>query len=205
SDRDGHLRATACRDGMLRLWDAADGTLQGELRHPEAVRCVALSPDGTRVATGSEDWNARLWDPATARQVCKALGHSGAVEVLAFDAAGGRLLTGSYSTRTPVGGEVRLWDVATGLPLGPPLYHPQAVRIVAFSRRGDAFLTAGADGPVRLWPAPVQLVTESEPIPCWVPVLPDLAFHAGASLNALPAGPWRRLRERLAALGGPPE
>jgi WD40 repeat protein len=204
-DRDGHIRATACRDGMLRLWDGGDGTRPRELPHPESVRCVVLSPDGKRVATGSEDWKARLWDPVTAQQVCKALGHAGTVRVVAFDAAGGRLLTGSDSGRIAGSGEARLWDVVTGLPLGPPLYHPQSVRIVAFSRSGDDFLTAGDEGPVRLWQTPVPLVAESERITCWVQVLTGLAFNADDSLNVLPAGPWRRLRERLAALGGPPE
>ena len=38
------------------------------------VRAVAFSPDGTRLATGSGDGTARVWDAATGRQL-RPLGH----------------------------------------------------------------------------------------------------------------------------------
>src|SRR5262249_9206224 len=65
--RDGKYVATGSgRDwgtGEARVWDAATGQLLvGPLAHDGAVRAVALTPDGTHLATGSEDLKARLWD-----------------------------------------------------------------------------------------------------------------------------------------------
>ena len=50
-------------DNTVRLWDAATGqetlTLRG---HAEAVNCLAFSPDGKRIASGSYDDTLKVWD-----------------------------------------------------------------------------------------------------------------------------------------------
>ncbi|WP_280373714.1 WD40 repeat domain-containing protein [Nocardia abscessus] len=46
---------------------------------------VAFSPDGTRLASASDDNTMRLWDPATGKPVGDPLtGHTDLVEGLAF-------------------------------------------------------------------------------------------------------------------------
>ena len=37
----------------------------GGFHHDESVRCLAWSPDGTRIASGGEDGRLRLWHAAT--------------------------------------------------------------------------------------------------------------------------------------------
>ncbi|MFE7365911.1 WD40 repeat domain-containing protein, partial [[Kitasatospora] papulosa] len=70
------------------------------------VTAVAFSPDGTLLATGSNDQTARLWDTATRTPVGPPLtSHSGRVKAVAFSPDGSILATGSRD------GTVQLWVV----------------------------------------------------------------------------------------------
>ena len=61
-----------------------------------------LSPDGTRIATGSDDGTARVWDVGTGESLLLA-GHTIAVQQVAFNPDGDRLLTAGAD------GTARLW------------------------------------------------------------------------------------------------
>ena len=62
-----------------RVFDAATGAEISRLDHERQVRAVAFSPDGTRVATGSDDGSARVFDAATGAEISR-LDHDGACE-----------------------------------------------------------------------------------------------------------------------------
>mgnify|MGYP006266760663 CR=1 FL=1 len=59
--------------------------------HKREVLCVAFSPDGKLVASGSEDLTVKLWDAATGKEVATLEGHDGHVQCLAFAPDGRRL------------------------------------------------------------------------------------------------------------------
>jgi hypothetical protein len=53
---------TACRDGTVRLWDAATARQLGPpVAHAGEVRCWAVAPDGRALLTGGADGTVRRW------------------------------------------------------------------------------------------------------------------------------------------------
>ena len=69
----------------MRLWDGATGvsiaTLEG---HSGYVTPLSLSPDGSRLASGSDDETVRLWDGSTGVSIATLEGHSHPVTSLSF-------------------------------------------------------------------------------------------------------------------------
>jgi eukaryotic-like serine/threonine-protein kinase len=72
SSADGSLLAISDDNGTVELWDVRAWRLKARLRgHVAAVGSVALSPDGRRLVTGSNGYEAvRFWDLETLQQVC---------------------------------------------------------------------------------------------------------------------------------------
>ena len=76
--------------------------------HAKAIKCVAISPDGRWLVTGSVDDTARLWDlksknPAAGSRVFK--GHTDFISCVAISPDSRWLVTGSGDNTA------RLWDL----------------------------------------------------------------------------------------------
>lgn len=116
--------------------------------HAETVEAVAVSPDGTFIATGSFDKTVRLFDAATGKEVRTyggEQGHKGQVLCVAFSAKGDQIATGGADNKLLV------WDVPVSVPvksyaLGAP------GTAVAVTNDGKTFALAGADGAVKVYP-----------------------------------------------------
>jgi eukaryotic-like serine/threonine-protein kinase len=102
------MSAVNALDGAWRNWSSGWGERTVLAGHTDSVSAVALSPDGTRILTGSDDHTARLWDATTGKAVVTLTGHTNAVEAVAFSPDGKRVLTGSGDKTA------RIWDAATG-------------------------------------------------------------------------------------------
>jgi WD40 repeat protein/tRNA A-37 threonylcarbamoyl transferase component Bud32 len=114
--------------------------------HTSFVR-LAFSPDGTRLATASGDWTARVWDARTGQPLLECRGHTGPVTCVAFSPDGTRLATAS-ADRT-----ARLWNSRTGRPLAQCKGHTDPVTSVAFNPEGTRLATASYDKAARVWDA----------------------------------------------------
>ena len=94
----------------IQIWDVGSGTEHGRLRGAaDNYKCVAISPDGKRVAAGSGDKSVWVWsfEPNGPKPV-RLKGHTGPVTGVAFSRSPDSLLTASAD------GTVRQWDLTTG-------------------------------------------------------------------------------------------
>ena len=127
----------------LNLAAAAPTTVQRTLiGHEHLVDCVACSPDGKTVATGTRDGTVRRRDAMTGEPVGQPLVHSGQVLSMAFSPGMPLLLATGGSDKS-----VRVWDLATGTLIGQPIPQPDLVNSVAFSADGRRLLVA-TDGAI---------------------------------------------------------
>jgi WD40 repeat protein len=119
-------------------------TLRG---HTGAVLCVAFSPDGSRVASGSFDNTITLWDVNRGVELHTLTGHTGRVTALAFSPDGKRLATASWDTT------LKLWDPDTGKEIRTLKGHRNMVTGVAFSPDGKRLASASGDYTLKVWDA----------------------------------------------------
>tara|TARA_R110002096_G_scaffold26518_7_gene81765 strand:+ start:3375 stop:8057 length:4683 start_codon:yes stop_codon:yes gene_type:complete len=114
--------------------------------HVSSVNSVAWSPDGTRLASTSDDGTIRLWDAASGAAIGEPLtGHSFWVKSVAWSPDGTRLVSGS------VDDTIRLWNAASGTAIGEPLTGHFWVMSVAWSPDGRQLASASRDNTIRLW------------------------------------------------------
>jgi WD40 repeat protein len=107
-------------------------------------RCVAFSPDGKSLASGSSDGTVSLWDVATGRRRAILKEHPGQVWCVAFSRDGKSLAAGTSGAEDSHG-EVRLWDPATGRLNASLKGHTCEVQALAFSPDGKTLATGGGD------------------------------------------------------------
>ena len=142
----GERVASGSEDNTVRIWNAATGKLQRELKgHNYTVTSVAFSPKGERVASGSEDNTVRIWDAKTWQLQRELKGHSRDVLSVAFSPNGERVASGSQDNT------VRIWDAATGQLQRELKGHSSVVWSVAFSPNGKRVVSGSQDTTVRIW------------------------------------------------------
>ncbi|WEW61372.1 ribosome assembly [Emydomyces testavorans] len=121
--------------------------------HGEAILATAFSPaSSSRMATGSGDSTARIWDCDTGTPVHTLKGHSSWVLAVSWSPNDKILATGSMDNT------VRLWDPKTGQPLGAPLKgHSKWIMSLAWEPYHlqdpgrPRLASASKDSTVRIW------------------------------------------------------
>ena len=137
--------------GHIWVWD-----LMGEQQEPQrvemgktSVRCLAFSPDGSRLVAGTQGGDLLVWQNGDWQaEPQQLIGHISAITGLAFNGAGDLLASSSLDR------SVRLWSVDEGASIA--IAQDDWVWDVAFSPDDNRLASAGADRTVRLWYADVR-------------------------------------------------
>ena len=113
--------------------------------HTDGVNAIAFSPDGTTIASGSNDRTIKLWDVATGENIAKLEGHWNGVNSVVFSADGTKLASGAWDNT------VKVWDVSTRTNISTFEGHTDGVNAIAFSPDGTTIASGSNDNTVRLW------------------------------------------------------
>ena len=160
---DGKTLAAGGDDRVIRLWHAADGSLDRTLAgHWPHTLALSFSPDGATLASGGADGAVKLWDAATGALRETGQASQRWVRAVAFS-PDGKSLASAGEDRA-----IALWDLPTGRPLHR-LVDTRWVRSIAFSPDSRLLVSGGQDGLLKLWnPVSGELLREvsghTEPI-----------------------------------------
>ncbi len=141
--------------GVIRYWRLSDGVETRTINaHAARIIDLAVSSDGTLLATASSDGTAKLWDLATGAFIRSFTGHVGEVTGVCFSPDGQQLATSG------VDATIRVWATGTGALVRTISGHTGAVGSVDWSPDGTQLLSGGGrlfsasgDATVRTWSA----------------------------------------------------
>ncbi|MFN6493207.1 WD40 repeat domain-containing protein, partial [Nostoc sp. DedQUE03] len=122
--------------------------------HEQEVNCLAFSPDGNFIASGSSDSTICLWNIIGNPTAQFLLGHEQEVNCLAFSPDGKFIVSGS------IDGILCLWDLQGNLITQQWQGHEEGVIAIAFSSNSDSIVSVGFDGTVCLWDLQGNAITQ---------------------------------------------
>ncbi len=111
----------------------------------DAVRAVAISPDGSNWAAGSNSGEIRIWREEGSMTYAVMRAHTNIVHTVAFSPDGRTLASGSWDNT------VKLWDVASKSLVWNFQEHQGYVQSVAFRPDGVLLASGSDDGTIKLW------------------------------------------------------
>jgi hypothetical protein len=115
--------------------------------HKSLIYCIAWSPDGADLASGSDDKTIQLWDIENGKRLRTLKGHTDTIFSVAWSPGGKTLASGSQDKT------IRLWDVETGEQLRILQEHTDSIFSVAWAPDGKTLASGGADRTILLWNA----------------------------------------------------
>jgi WD40 repeat protein/transcriptional regulator with XRE-family HTH domain len=138
--------AAGTSSGEILIYDALSGALRLTCRrHTDGVWSLAFSPDGSLLASSSDDSDVRLWDSSSGDCLRLLQDHTNRVRSIAFSPDGSTLASGSDDQA------IRIWDTHSGRCLQTLAGHTDRVWSVAYSPDGKLLASGSTDQTVRIW------------------------------------------------------
>jgi|GEM_PF-1076114 len=163
ANSDGTVIVTGSDDDLIRVWvhgptapaespPPAPRVLRG---HGGDVFSVALSPDGARIASGGEDFTARLWDTASGTPLHTLVWHYNWVDVVVFSPDGRYLATGDAD------GLIAVWESDSGALVRTFVAGSAGVKTLIYSHDGRLLLAGDDSGYVTVFDIAGEFVRAS--------------------------------------------
>jgi WD40 repeat protein len=179
---DGSRIVTCGPDSLAHIFDVATGReIMPPLRHEADVETIAFSRAGDRLATGSLDGHARIWNSVTGK-LLQSVRYTQGILSAEFTPDGKAVLTVGRSPDD----QAHLWNIATGKPL--MVFGTGQVNCAALSTDGTKIVTGEHDGFDRMacvWDVETgKLLARSDHLPgevMSVALSPDGAKFAAAT------------------------
>lgn len=133
-------------DGFVHVWSVAGLQETSFIEIGEPITSIALSPNQTTLAIGTQTGSIALWDLPSNTAIATLSGHVGAVNSVNFNSDGSLLVSGGDDNI------VYLWN--TGNDASEPVAlngHTDAINTVAFSPDGTLVGSISEDNSVRMW------------------------------------------------------
>ncbi len=146
-DPQGKWLASAGDDKRIIFWSLPSGEKQSEWLAPDRIFALAISPDGTRLATSGTDNQITLLDIETTKVIKLFDKHPDTIYEggLRFNPTG-ELLAGAFYDHT-----ARIWEVKTGKIIRILRGHTDDVTSIDFSPDSKLIATSSADNNIMLW------------------------------------------------------
>jgi WD40 repeat protein len=142
--------STQCRMRVKQRW--ASGGEPGERQfsldeHTSDVFAVSWNPDGTKIATVSDDNTAIVWDATFGTKLLTLTGHTGAIRAVQWSPDGMKLATASDDST------VIIWHAVTGSKLIQLRGHIDNVVDISWCPDGRKIVSASNDKTAIIWNA----------------------------------------------------
>jgi WD40 repeat protein len=145
--RDGIRAVTVSGRRLAVLRRTLDG-------HTNFVWDVAITPDGRRILSASNDKTVRMWEVASGNHLTTFSGHSAYVCSLNLSSDGNQVAAGAAD------GSIKVWDLSSGV-ISAEIHHGAADAKVAWGALTNHLFSGGADGVLRVWQLPERVCVRS--------------------------------------------
>jgi eukaryotic-like serine/threonine-protein kinase len=115
--------------------------------HNSNVLVVGWSPDGRRIASGSDDMTVQLWDATTGSNAFTYHGHTSSVYAVAWAHDGTRIVSGGFDKIAQV------WDAVSGRNILTYTNHTDSVNALIWSPDSKLIASASSDKTLQVWNA----------------------------------------------------
>lgn len=143
----GKMLLAGRNDGTLRAFDVGSGAVLWDAKAPSRLFHMAISPDGSQLATALDAGAVGLWNVATGKLASTRTGHAGPVDAVAW-APDGRVFFSAGDDQS-----LKLWHMGRTDALATATEATDEVWAVAADVRGKYVAAVSKDGFLRMYDA----------------------------------------------------